>query len=303
MINMHRYRKFEFKTAVLDFLKNLLPNSCDNLKQICLKIFFLVVITGIAISGTYFGIYYGNQLKQERYLNAQREIFKNTDSVTAQIKMRTENNDYIAWLKLDGTKLDNPIFKTSNNTYYLNHNGAKQSSRYGALFFDYRCENGDRNRVIYGHSLKNGSMFGTLDNLRTLSFYKEHSLLNLTEGDKSTDYKIYAVLVLNSSKKDDGGYVYNIYRNEFLVEEDFEIWVDEAKQRSVINTGVDVGSQDKILTLVTECEDFHNARLVIMARSERDGEVLSNKATEATVNSKPKYPKKWYNERNINYPF
>jgi len=146
-------------------------------------------------------------------------------------------------------------------------------------------------------------MFGILKNLRTLDFYQKNSVLTLTINKEKVDYKIFAVFVLNAKKEDDGGYVYNIYRNEFSSDADFEGWITEAETRSVITTTTDVAIDDDILTLVTVCEDFENSRLVIMARSRRQDEVFATEDTSAFVSKNPKYPKKWYEVRNIKYPF
>lgn len=300
---MRRYKETKIEIFFKGVYKNYLPNKSDNLKQISLKTVFLLLIAGILVSGIYFGSYYHHNTKQEKLLEASREIFNSGDCEESYSQLIQQNSDYKAWLKLGDTKLNNPVFKARDNRFYLNRNGIKEESSYGALFLDYRCETGDKNLIVYGNSLENGSMFGTLEKLRTLSFYKQNSLLSFTTSKGETDYKIYAVFVLNAAKEDDGGYIYNIYRNEFYGEEDFNNWVNEAKIRSVINTGIDVNIQDNILTLVTSCDDFENARLVVMARSERVGETLSSDSLTATVNAKPRYPKKWYQDRSIEYPF
>jgi len=122
-------------------------------------------------------------------------------------------------------------------------------------------------------------------------------------NNKTVDYKIFAVFVLNSKAEDDGGYVYNIFRKEFASLEDFDFWVAEARQRSVVTATTDVLPEDNILTLVTGCDDFEDARLIVMARSAREDEVLNHTDETATISKNPKYPKKWYENRNIAYPF
>ena len=60
--------------------------------------------------------------------------------------------------------------------------------------------------------------------------------------------------------------------------------------------------EDEYLTLITSCDDFDGARLVVMARRLREGET-STKTYKYTINQNPKFPKKWYKDRNIEYPF
>ena len=198
-------------------------------------------------------------------------------------------------------------YQTDNNEFYLTHNQKKQKSAYGALFFD--CKNlitegeTDKNLVIYGHHMKNGSMFANLTKYKSLSFYKENPTIEFSTLYKKGTYKVYAAFVLNASKADDNGYIYNISRKNFISDEDFNSWVDEARERSLISTGVDVENGDNIITLVTCAYDFDNARFVVMARETREGESVLADTSKAYANPSPRYPKHWYEKRGIDYPF
>ena len=149
----------------------------------------------------------------------------------------------------------------------------------------------------------NGSMFGTLKKFKSLDFYKANPTIEFSTLYKKSTYKIYAIFVLNASKADDNGYIYNISRNNFLNDDDFNSWVNEAYERSIINTGVDVELGDNIITLVTCVNDFDDARLVIMARETREDEESYVDTSSASVNPSPRYPKRWYDERGLKYPF
>lgn len=300
---MRRYKKFDIKDFLKSLRENYLPTSRDNLKQITIKAVFILLIIAIAVSGIYFGSYYGHSRKQQRLLDQCYEIFSSNDSHESYKLLSQQNSDYQGWIQFGDTKLNNPVYKAKDNSFYLNRNSNRKQSDFGSVFMDYRFNNGDKNVVIYGNTLKNGLMFSVLDNLRTLNFYKQNSLISFTDAESMVQFKIYAVFVLNAKIEDDGGHIYNIYRKSFTDETDFGYWVAEAKSRSIINTGVEVNIEDKILTLVTSCEDFENARLVVMARSQREEEELTANAPTARVNENPIYPKKWYSVRNIEYPF
>ena len=136
-----------------------------------------------------------------------------------------------------------------------------------------------------------------------MSFYKQNPTIEFSTLYKKGTYKIYAAFVLNASKADDNDYIYNISRKSFIDDDDFDSWVNEARQRSLINTGVDVKNGDNIITLVTCTYDFDNARFVVMARETREDEESSVNTSKATANPSPKYPKRWYDDRGIDYPF
>ncbi len=302
-----------------------IPNNKDNLKQIILKILFIVCFVTLIVSAIYLADYFWEAEHQKAVIDYSRDIWHeeftnhepldDAESYEREHKvdntkiqyMLEENSDFKGWITISGTQVDNPIYQTKDNDYYLNHNQLKQKSIYGALYFDFRNKltktEQDKNLVIYGHEMKNGSMFGSLKKLKRLDFYKQYPTLEFSTLYEKHTYKIYSIFILNASKEDDGGYIYNIYRQNFNGQEDFSAWVDEAFERSIIKTGVDAEYGDDILTLVTCSEDFPNARLVVMARKVRENESELVDTSGATVNANARYPKKWYEHRGLKYPF
>ena len=219
--------------------------------------------------------------------------------------MVAQNEDYVGWITIEDTKIDYPIVQFSDNSYYLNHTFEGQENSSGTLFIDCGITEGmeGKNVIVYGHNMKNGSMFANLTKYRNLDFYKQNPTLEFSTLYKSSTYKVFSVFVLNASKEDDNGYIYNISRKNFLDDDDFNSWADEAYQRSLINTGVDVVNGDNIITLVTCVYDFDDARLVVMARETREGEDPSVDTSSASVNPSPRYPKRWYDDRGLDFPF
>ncbi len=304
-----RIKQFFFRLYL-----SYIPNSRDNVKQIIIKLFFLISLITFIVSAAYLTNYFLSASRQESIIEDSRVLWHSENSgaspapsLSINELMLAENSDFKGWITIPNTKIDNPIYQTTDNQYYLNHNQKKQRSAYGALFFD--CENvidedeTDKNLVIYGHNMNNGSMFANLTKYKSLSFYKQNPTIEFSTLYKKSTYKIYSVFVLNASKEDDNDYIYNISRNNFLSDEDFNLWADEAYERSLINTGVDVVNGDNIITLVTCVYDFDDARLVVMARETREGEDPEVDTSAAVTNPSPRYPKRWYDDRGIDYPF
>ena len=290
-----------------------IPNRRDNLKQIIIKVFFLIALIAFIVSAAYITNYFLSAKHQDGIIDEARSVWyeetqTNDDTELSAIELLLkENSDFKGWITVPNTKIDNPIYQTDNNDFYLTHNQQKQKSVYGALFFD--CKNviteseTDKNLVIYGHHMKNGSMFANLTKYKQLSFYKQNPTIEFSTLYKKGTYKIYAAFVLNASKADDNDYIYNISRKSFIDDDDFDSWVNEARERSLINTGVDVKNGDNIITLVTCTYDFDNARFVVMAREIREGEDPNEDTSKAAANPSPRYPKRWYDDRGIDYPF
>ncbi len=299
-------------------LRNYLPNSKDNIKQILLKLLFLLSVIGVIVSSVVIGGYLTDTEKQKNIIEESRQIWYSkeivsnveTDDENYGVKqvLLKENKDFIGWVRVNNTKIDNPVYKTDNNDYYLTHNQRGEESRYGAVFA--HSENiikegkTEKNVVLFGHNMKDGMMFGELKKLRNINFYKQNPTIEFTSLYSDTEvYKIYAVFVLNAVRQDDGGHMYNIYKNKFSSDENFNFWYEEALQRSFIKTTVDVNKEDEFLTLVTCSNDFPNARLVVMARKTRENEGTFVDTENAILNKNVKYPKAWYKKRGLSYPF
>lgn len=286
----------EFKEKLFSFLDKHLPNSRDNLKQIFIKCLYVLSVIAVLISGIITSNYFIGIKRENRILEEYRSVYEEGYAKW----MNEENGDIKGWLSLEGVGINHPLLIGKDNTFYLNHNAKKEKSRSGSLVIDYRCDTeNDRNIIIYGNDNSDGSMFGGLKKLRNVAFYRKNSVIKLDLSGNAKNYKIYAVFVLNSSKKDDNDYIYNISRKEFYSDEDFNSWVSEAKARSVVNTDVSVENGDSILTLVTSCDDFPNARLVVMAKSIQENEYELYAGNNASANSQAVYPERWYTLRGI----
>lgn len=312
------YKRFN----IFDFLRfvkySYLPNRNDNLKQVIIKLVFLISLATFIVSSVFISGYFITAKKQDNIIEDSRKIWHEVSSkvtvteeteenLSPQTTLLRQNSDFKGWIKLSNTQIDNPIYQADNNSYYLDHNQNRQKSSYGALYFDYRNtitkEKTDKNLVIYGHEMKNGSMFGQLKKLRSLNFYKQNPTIEFSTLYSEGTYQIYSVFILNAAKEDDGGHIYNILGQDFTTKSAFDSWVAESFSRSIINTTVDVEFGDDIITLVTCSEDFPNARLIVMARKTRENEDPTVNTQNATVNPNPKYPRRWYEQRGLKYPF
>lgn len=292
-----------------DFLKTVIPWKGDSPKKVFIKCGFCIsLLTLIASSTVLFIQLTGDNAQREIITEAQKDWDfdgerTSNDTFTAFEPFLEENEDIRGWITVPGTKVDNPIYQTTDNDYYLTHNMYKEKSRYGALFFDYRCNlsnpNSSQNLIVYGHEMKDGSMFGTLKNYKKLNFYKQNPTFTVTQLSEQYTYKIFAVMIMNAKPEDDKGYMYNYVKTGFSSQAGFTSWIEEARERSLINTTVDVVENDQIITLVTCINDFKDARLVIMARQTRVGEDSAVSTAAAALNPNPRYPQAWYDKRGL----
>lgn len=295
--------------GILVRLRNtLFPTRKDNLKQIAVKLVFLISLVVLIASAVWLIGYFSDTAHQEQIVGESREIwYDNEIAVSDRFSlMKEENPDFMAWLTVSGADVDMPVYQGEDDTYYLKHNQRKEYNIHGALYFSaddvIERNTSDKNFVIYGHDMKDGTMFSNLGKYRDIEVYRNNPNISLSTVYGDEIYKIYAVFLLNAVPEDDDGYLYDINKSSFRSETVFDEWVEEARERSIIDTGVDLEYGDSILTLVTCADDFENARLVVMARRVRDGENALEDTSKATVNPSPLYPKRWYDENGLKYP-
>ncbi len=177
------------------------------------------------------------------------------------------NKRLIGWLKIDDTKIDYPVMQTTNNEYFLNHNFNQQSDRNGALFLDKDCDvlEPSTNLIIYGHHMKSGNMFGTLDKYSSEEFYKEHPVIQFDSIYEKGTYEV--MYVFRSKIYSEEDVVFKYY--QFIdagSEQEFNSNMQEMASMSLYDTGVTASYGDHLLTLST-CDYYVNdGRFVVVAK-------------------------------------
>ena len=154
-----------------------------------------------------------------------------------------------------------PVVKGTNNSFYLNHCFDKSNNSAGWIFADYRnkFDNTDKNIVIYGHNIRDGSMFGSMLNILNAKWYENEENTNITlytENEKCM-YKVFSIYKIENED-------YYI-KTEFKNDNEFEDFIKTLKKRSIKDFNVDVSKDDNILTLST-CANNNKYRVVLHAK-------------------------------------
>lgn len=175
-----------------------------------------------------------------------------------------QNPDFVAWLRIPGTNVDYPVVQTDNPDDYLNHTFSGKSSVVGTLFSladaDYAAPG--RNIAIYGHHLRSSGekMFTSLMRYKNPDFYENNKTVMLDSLYRHREYTIFAVMNMKVGDWEPS-------RTTFSGDAAFMAFVNRAKSESLYDTGVEVGADDHILTLIT-CDRSYagkEGRLVILA--------------------------------------
>lgn len=158
-----------------------------------------------------------------------------------------KNSDTVAFVKVNGTKINYPVVQTSDNDYYLGHAFDKSSNNAGWVFMDYRndIDNLQDNTIIYAHGRIDTTMFGSLKNVLSNNWYKnvENRVIYMSSMNENTMWQIFSVYVIPTE-------TYYL-TSSFGSEESKSNFINTIVSRSVHQFNTDVNVGDKLLTLST----------------------------------------------------
>lgn len=233
---------------------------------IYLILFLILICSGFKLYFWYKDKKNNDETTEQLKNNVKLEKIKNDNSNNEKYivdfkKLKSENNDVVAYIKVNNTNIEYPIVKTSNNNFYLNHSFDKSKNSRGWIFADYKnkFDNTDKNIVIYGHNMRDGSMFGSLKNILNEEWYNNTENMNITFLTENGNY-IYKVFSIYKIESED----YYIKTN-FKNDADYEKFLNIIKNRSIKNFDVKLNVDDKILTLST-CANNNKYRVVLHAK-------------------------------------
>ncbi len=232
--------------------------------KIC--IVMILVLTVIFAVSTYFLITESTQDKEqmdkfESIAQAIEDSEQCTDNKYADLYV--QNNDLIGWIKIDDTVIDYPVMQSNDNPdFYLTHNFNKEYSRFGVPYIQENCSLLSDNIIIYGHNMKNKSMFNELTKYLDKDFYNSHKFIEL---DTLSEERTYEVICAFKTVADANGFQYFDFVKA-NTEEDFSAYIEKCKALSFYDTGVTTEYGDKLITLST-CEySQNNGRFVVVAK-------------------------------------
>ncbi len=176
------------------------------------------------------------------------------------------NEDFYGWLTIEGTKIDLPVVMCEDNDDYLYQDFYKEDNRYGTLFLDCdsRIKKQPRNLIIYGHNMKDGSMFHDLLNYKDKSFYEAHKTFIFDTIYGQETYEVVSAFYSKVYAIDEEVFKYYKYVNPKKSE--MEVFTQEIKKLSRYDTGVNATNNDVYVTLSTCAYHTDNGRFVVIAR-------------------------------------
>ncbi len=257
-------------------------------KLIVLLIVLLIVIVLCAVGLVL------NAMQQQRAAEAQKHIqevaqpeIQSTPAPTQQVQqaeptaskrpdipidfeaLRQENMDIYAWIEIPGTQIKLPIVQNAlDDAYYLTHNLAGQESPEGAIYTELLNSKdfSDPNTVIYGHNMKNGSMFAGLHQYEDKAFFEKNNQIVIYTPERKLTYRIFAA--------HEAGDEHLLHAYDFSNPAIFDQYIEDVKNmrdmRANIDLATEIKSGDKIITLSTCVKGQDHKRYFVQAVLETD---------------------------------
>lgn len=169
------------------------------------------------------------------------------------------NEEVIGWLIVDGTDISYPIVQHEDNAYYLNHLFTGEEHPAGSIFLDATnsADFSDQNSILYGHNMKDGSMFGQLDKFQEETFFHQYPSFRLLTPEKT--YRVEVFSAYTALTQDE------IWKKTFG-ENEFYNWTGKIANHSIIQTDIQFQENDRIMTLATCSEGGNDKRFVLVGK-------------------------------------
>ncbi len=209
-------------------------------------------------------------IKDNSLQNTERKnAFNYTKDSDGRLKCYTQlhdkNTDMVGWINIPDTDLSYPVMQQDNNSYYLNHNFDKAKQSGGLPILDYQCDisKPSTNLIVYGHNMRNGSIFNTLLKYKKEEFYKEHKTVIL---DSVYEHRTYTIISVFNTKV---GSSKEFKYHEFIdtdIPDEFNAYISTVKGLSLYEIPETALYGDSLITLSTCSYGTSNERMVIVAK-------------------------------------
>jgi sortase B len=170
------------------------------------------------------------------------------------------NPNIQAWITLDDSNIDYPAVQYTDNSYYLTHLFNGEYNSHGCIFIDSNNQTGfaDKNTVVYGHHMHDGTMFADVENYKNSSYYAGHKQFDIYTPDGRWVMYPVAGLVTTADV--------NYIRYTFTDDDDYLSYVNSFVSKSTFTSEESITASDQMMTLSTCSYDVENGRYVLIGK-------------------------------------
>lgn len=171
------------------------------------------------------------------------------------------NPETVGWISIENTHINYPVVRHDNNEFYLTNGFERKRNGSGCIFMDYRNMSPDKdvNTILYGHHMKDSSMFRDLVLYKNKNFFSTNGRVVFNSPDKKYEWQVFSVYV---AETDDFDYLMTSFKDK----KTYAGYIKAIKDRSLFSSEISVSTDDRILTLSTCSYESANARTVVHAK-------------------------------------
>ncbi len=173
-----------------------------------------------------------------------------------------QNPDIVGRVTLDACDIEYLVTQTDDNKTYLSVGYDRKKSRNGAIFLDYRCDIEASplagHYILYGHNMRNGSMFHNLMKFKDEDFFYAHPTFRFDTLYEDYEWEIFSAYVTSTD--------FYYIQTAFSGDEEWLSFLQTIQQKSMFDTDITLSADDVVLTLSTCSYEFDDARFVVHAR-------------------------------------
>lgn len=185
-------------------MRNKKNKSKKYMKAILNLVIYIMLLSILLYSGIKIYKWYKDNINNNEITEKIKETVKiedkdeNKKEYTIDFsKLKEQNSDTVAWIKVNNTNIEYPVVKAQNNDFYLKHSFDKSNNSAGWIFADYRnkFDGTDKNIIIYGHNMKDNSMFGSLKSVISEDWYnnEDNKYITLITENEIQIYEVFSV--------------------------------------------------------------------------------------------------------------
>lgn len=177
-----------------------------------------------------------------------------------------QNSDFFGWLSVDETPISYPVMHTpSDPQYYLRRAFDKSNAQSGTPFLDAACHEGCGNYIIYGHHMKNETMFGTLPKYAEKAYWEKHPTICFDTLYEHSEYEVIAAFYGKAIAEGDPGFRYYQY-TDLTDSAVFAEYMEQVRAAAIYDTGITAEYGDELITLSTCSYHIADGRFVVVAK-------------------------------------
>lgn len=221
-------------------------------------------------------IYYSDKSEENKPISPQRgeinrypqavtnggvESANTSKTVQERFKQLLQTNgDVVGWLRIAETKVDYPVVQANDNEFYLTRDIQKTDNVNGSIFMDYRnnIKHNNKHFILYGHNMKNKSMFASLLNYESRWYMEQHPVIEFDTLYENAKWEIFSAYYTDIR--------HDYLKTEFNDAEQYKSFINDLKSRSLHKSDVEISEKDVILTLSTCSAASDQARFVVHAK-------------------------------------